>query len=141
MDSYKNFAYGTVATAPSPATSGTSLSLQTGQGARFPSVPFDVVAAPPNVVPTSANSEILRVTQVSSDEFTITRTQAGTTAKEIGTDWAIYQSITERTLGELRTTYFDGGSSTTAHFDTIYNLQDSTDSAADIIFSGGTSND
>ena len=32
----KNFAYGKVATAPSPATSGTSLVLEIGQGARFP---------------------------------------------------------------------------------------------------------
>ena len=34
-----NFARGTVATAPSPATSGTSLTLQTGEGALLPPVP------------------------------------------------------------------------------------------------------
>lgn len=43
FDGHKNFAYSTVATAPSPATSGTSLVVQTGDGSKFA---FGAPAAP-----------------------------------------------------------------------------------------------
>ena len=35
-DAHKNFAYSTIATAPTPATSGTTLVVQAGEGALFP---------------------------------------------------------------------------------------------------------
>jgi len=41
LDSYRNFAIATVATPPAPATSGTSLTVALGQGARFPTPPFN----------------------------------------------------------------------------------------------------
>ena len=41
MAALKNFSYSLVATAPSPATSGTSLVVTAGQGSYFPTTPFD----------------------------------------------------------------------------------------------------
>jgi hypothetical protein len=81
VDPFKNFSYGTVLTAPSPATSGTSLVLNSGQGALFPQPStdgaFNVVIWPTAAQPTAATAEIARVTARSTDTLTITRTQEG----------------------------------------------------------------
>jgi len=73
FDTHKNFAYSTVATAPSPATSGTSLVVQSGDGAKFPATPFNAIVYPAGAQPLTTNSEIVRVTNISTDTFTITR--------------------------------------------------------------------
>jgi prepilin-type N-terminal cleavage/methylation domain-containing protein len=76
-------ALSTVATAPSPASSGTSLTVASGQGSRFPTPPFDVTVWPAGAQPTASNAEIVLVTAVSTDTFTITRAQQGSTARSI----------------------------------------------------------
>lgn len=73
FDAHKNFGYSTVLTAPSPATSGTSLVVQSGDGAKFPVTPFNATVFPVGVQPTTSNSEIVRVTTVSTDTLTIVR--------------------------------------------------------------------
>ena len=73
----------TVATAPSPATSGTSLTVTAGQGSRFPTPPFEVTIFPTGSQPLASNAEIVGVTAVSGDTLTITRAQEGTTARSI----------------------------------------------------------
>lgn len=83
FDAHKNFAYSTVLTAPSPATSGTSLVVQSGNGALFPTPPFNATVWPTGVAPTTSNSEIVRVTGISTDTFTITRTQESTSARTV----------------------------------------------------------
>lgn len=99
MVAIKNFAVGTVAVggAPSPATSGTSLTLTTGHGARFlqPSTdgPFYASAFPPGVLPSFANAEIVQVTARSTDTITIVRGQRTSTAQSIGAGWVISNSI------------------------------------------------
>lgn len=94
---FKNLALGYVATAPSPATTGTSLTLDSGEGARFPQPSTDgdfyVTAMPPGENPHVGNSEILKVTARSTDTLTITREQGDTTAKTIEEGWIILQSI------------------------------------------------
>jgi len=94
---FKNLALGYVATAPSPATTGTSLVLDSGEGARFPQPSTDgnfyVTAMPPGENPHSDNSEILLVTARSTDTLTIVREQGDTTAKTIEAGWIILQSI------------------------------------------------
>jgi hypothetical protein len=70
---YKNFAYSTVLTAPSPETTGTSLVVQSGDGAKFPAVPFNATVWATNANPTTTNSEIVRVTNISTDTLTIVR--------------------------------------------------------------------
>lgn len=83
FDAHKNFAYSTVATAPSPALSGTSLIVATGDGAKFPAPPFNLVVWPVSVQPSTTNAEILRVTAVATDTFTIVRAQEGSSARTI----------------------------------------------------------
>lgn len=97
-DALKNFAYGTVLTAPSPATSGTSLVLNSGQGANF--AVGNAVCWPSGVQPTSANAEIVRVTAISTDTLTITRAQESTTAQSIAVGWQVQQGVTAGLLAE-----------------------------------------
>lgn len=87
LDPIKNFAISTVATAPSPATTGTSLVVDSGHGARFP-LPltdgaFNVIVFPAGEQPDSSNAEIVRVTARSTDTFTIVREQEDTDARTI----------------------------------------------------------
>lgn len=101
MDALKNFAYSLVATAPSPATSGTSLVVTAGQGSYFPAAPFDATIWPAGVQPTNSNAEIVRVTAVSTDTFTITRAQYGTTAQSITAGYQIAQTVDANLLSQL----------------------------------------
>ena len=101
MDSLKNFAYSLVATAPSPATSGTSLVVTAGQGSYFPATPFDATIWPSGVQSSNTNAEIVRVTNVSTDTFTITRAQYGTTAQSIAVGYQIAQTVDANLLSQL----------------------------------------
>ena len=101
MDALKNFSYSLVATAPSPATSGTSLVVTAGQGSYFPATPFDATIWPSGVQPTNTNAEIVRVTNVSTDTFTITRAQYGTTAQSIAVGYQIAQTVDANLLNQL----------------------------------------
>ena len=100
-DSHKNFAYSTVATAPSPAASGTSLIVASGHGTRFPSVPFNATIWPADTQPTSTNAEIVRVTSISTDTFTITRTQESTSARTVVVGDQIAATVTAKTLTDI----------------------------------------
>lgn len=85
-DARANFAFSTVATAPSPATSGTTLTVATGHGARFPTAPFNVTVSPVNGTreQIASGSEIVRVTNKGAgDNWTITRAQESTSARSI----------------------------------------------------------
>lgn len=94
MANAKNFAYSTVLTAPSPATSGTSLVVQSGDGAKFPAVPFNATLCPVGVQPTTANAEIVTVTAISTDTFTIVRTVENSNARTVVVGDSITASIT-----------------------------------------------
>lgn len=107
QDAVANFAVGTVATAPSPATSGTSLTLTAGQGARFPAAPFNVTLVP---VGTSIDNyysaaEIVRVTAISTDTLTITRAQEGTTAQSVATGWYVILAPTAKSVADSAPDY------------------------------------
>lgn len=62
--------------------SDTELEVYTGDGALFPAAPFYLTLSPKNKWSRKINSEIVLVTAVDGDTFTITRAQKGTTAKE-----------------------------------------------------------
>lgn len=62
--------------------SATSLEVYTGDGSLFPAAPFYLTISPKNKWSRKINSEIVLVTAKSTDTFTITRAQKGTTAKE-----------------------------------------------------------
>src|ERR1035437_7664460 len=83
FDAHKNLAYSVITTAPSPATSGTTLVVNTGEAARFPATPFNATIWPINTVPTPGNAEIVRVTNITGDTLTITRTQESTSARTV----------------------------------------------------------
>jgi len=100
-DQHKNFAYSTIATAPSPATSGTSLVVAAGTGTLFPTPPFNATIWPTGVQPTSFNAEIVRVTAISTDTLTITREQEGSSCRAVLVGDQIAASITVKTLTDV----------------------------------------
>ena len=100
-DVHKNLAVSAVATAPSPASSGTSLEVTAGHGTRFPTVPFNATIWPDGELADPANAEIVRVTAISTDTFTITRTQEGTSARTVVVGDLIAATITAKTLEDI----------------------------------------
>lgn len=101
-DALKSFAISTVATAPSPAASGTSLVVAAGHGARFPATPFNATVCPAAATPDPTNAEIVRVTNISTDTLTIEREQEGTSARTIGTGDLIFQGVTPKMIEDPR---------------------------------------
>jgi hypothetical protein len=99
-DAHKNFAYSAVATAPSPATSGTSLVVTAGAGALFPTPPFNATIWPAGGQPLSTNAEIVRVTAISTDTFTITRAQESSSARTVIVGDQIAATITKATFDD-----------------------------------------
>jgi hypothetical protein len=105
---HKNFAYSTIVTAPSPATTGTSLTIQPGDALKFPDVPFNATIWPAGVQPLSSNAEIVVVTNISEDILTLddaatpgTRTHSeGTSARTIIVGDQIAATITAKTLAD-----------------------------------------
>lgn len=103
-DSHKNLSYSHVATAPSPASSGLSLVVTTNEGALFPTPPFNATVWPTGVQPLTSNAEIITVTAVSTDTFTIVRAQEGTSARSIIVGDQIAASITNKTFTDIEST-------------------------------------
>lgn len=101
FDAHANFAVSAVSTAPTPATSGTSLVVATGQGSRFPAVPFNATIWPSGASPDPTNAEIVRVTARTSDTLTITRAQEGSTARSVVAGDVIAATITAKTLTDM----------------------------------------
>lgn len=100
-DAHKNFPYSTVATAPSPATTGTSMVLAAGGGALMPAVPFNMTVWPVSVQPLASNAEIVQVTLVATDTLTIVRHQEGTSARTIVAGDQCAATITAKTLTDM----------------------------------------
>lgn len=103
-DSHSNFAYSTVATAPSPAMSGTSLVVGTGDGAKFPTVPFNATITPANATPATmaTASEIVRVTAIVTDTLTIVRaTEGPNAARTVIIGDQIAATVTKKTITDV----------------------------------------
>lgn len=110
VDVAVNFAAAVVSTAPSPATSGTSITVGTGQGARFPDPgagTYNVIAVPNGTTPDqfAAQAEIVTVTvhNPATDTFTIVRAQEGTTARSIGVGWLFFMAPTAKFRDDILT--------------------------------------
>lgn len=106
FDTHKNFAYSTVATAPIPAASGTTLVVNAGDGALFPTPPFNAVVCPAGSAPILTNAEVVRVTGRSTDTFTITRNteaQTGSTARAIQVGDQIFAAVTAKSFTDIET--------------------------------------
>lgn len=113
MDNVADFAYSTVKTAPSPSTTGTSLVLQTGDGARFPSGSFNATAWPAGQIPLISNAEIVRCT-ISGDTITMTRHQEGTSAQPIAIGYQFAAGITANTIAQILAACDVAGAAATA---------------------------
>ncbi len=93
----KNNAKSTLA---SGITSGaTSLSVQSGDGAKFPAAPFQVTLYSSD----SANGEIVKVTAKTTDTFTITRAQEGTTAQAWNANDKVELLVTAKLFDDFQT--------------------------------------
>ncbi|HYB96212.1 MAG TPA: hypothetical protein VEC39_14670 [Vicinamibacterales bacterium] len=101
FDAHKNFAYSTVATAPTPPNSGTSLDVQAGHGTRFPATPFNATVWPANTIPDPSNAEIVRVTGITADAFAIVRQTESSGARSIQVGDQIAASITNKVITDI----------------------------------------
>lgn len=105
LDPVKNFAISRVATAPSPAASGTTLVVEAGDGVLFPdpssSGEYNVVIYPNGEQPSSTNAEIVRVTARSSDTMTIEREAESTDARTIVEGDVVMLGITAKVVEDL----------------------------------------
>ena len=115
FDAHANLAASTVAVAPAPAGSGTTLSVAAGQGALFPTAPFNAVIWPGSQqVPTAATAEIVRVIAMSGDNIT---TMVRATSTEpvalgpiaIGVGYHIVAAVTAKTLTDIEGATGGGG--------------------------------
>lgn len=97
-DDHKNFAYSTIETAPSPAASGTSLTVVMEQARLFPDPPFNATVWPVSSQPISTNAEIIRVTDRTDNVFTIVRAQESTNARTILVGDQIAATLTAKSL-------------------------------------------
>lgn len=104
-DAHKNLSYSTVATAPSPASSGLSLVVATGDGARFPAAPFNAVVWATGANPLPTNAEIVRVTVLVGDTLTLLRAKesaaGGPAARTIVVGDQIAATVTNKTLTDI----------------------------------------
>jgi hypothetical protein len=98
-DSHSNFGYSTVTVAPSPAASGTTLTV--ADGAAFPSADFNVTIWPADVQPLRTNAEIARCTSRTGNVLTIVRAQEGTSARTVVAGDQIANSITVKIVTDI----------------------------------------
>jgi hypothetical protein len=102
VDALRNFATSLITVAPSPALSGGSLTIMSGDAAgEFAAAPFYATCWPSGVVATKANAEIVRVTLVTIDTFNITRAQDNSIAQPIAIGWQIEQGVTVALLAQI----------------------------------------
>lgn len=101
FDSRSNFAISTVATAPNTPTAGTTLTVATGEGARFPAAPFNATIAAANSIATSSNAEIVRVASRSGDVLTLNRQQESSSARAVVAGDVIYAGFTNKSLTDI----------------------------------------
>ena len=79
-----------------------------GQGAGFPATPFNATVWPAGSQPLASNAEIVRVTNISTDTFTITRTAESTSARSILVGDQIAAAITAQTLTDIENLVLTG---------------------------------
>lgn len=103
-DAHKNFAYSTVAGGTAVgSSSGTTLTVATGDGAKFPAAPFNLTVWPASTMPLASNAEIMRVTGISTDTFTVTRNAetGGAALTGIANGYQVAATITAKTLQDV----------------------------------------
>lgn len=101
-DAHRNFAYSTVKGTNQGDTSnpgtGTTLTVQNGDGLKFPPVPFNATVWPTATQPLSTNAEVIRVTDIDGDTMTIVRQQESSSSRSVIVGDQIAATITNKTL-------------------------------------------
>ncbi len=105
FDNHHNFAYTTVATAPSTPTAGVSFTILAGTTSRLPETPFQATVWPINTIPTPLNAEVIRVTGISSDTLLVTRAQESSTARAILVGDQLAATITAKNLTDYEVAF------------------------------------
>ena len=86
----RDYAVAEVLTPPSPATSGTSMTVKSGQAANLGTdFPFRATLYNPTVAPVKAVIEEVSVSGITGDTISMTRAQNGTTAQSVAAGWLI----------------------------------------------------
>lgn len=101
FDQHTNFPYSTVLVAPVTASAGTTLTVQSGEGADFPPVPFNAVVWPVASIPRKTNATIIRVTNIAGDVLTFTRQAEGSNNRSILVGDQIGANITLKMISDL----------------------------------------
>ncbi len=105
FDPIENFSYGTILVAPSPALSGTEITLNAGEGDLFPdpgSTGYNITVYPPDTGALLSNAEIARVTALVGDVMTIVRAQEGTDAKAFDVGWQVAAPPTRKVMVDIQ---------------------------------------
>ena len=101
FDAHKNLGIGTVVTAPTPPTTGTTVTVGAGEGARFPAAPFNGTVWAADMPPDPTTAEVWRCTARAGDVLTLVRAQEGTTARAIVAGDLIAATITAKSLTDI----------------------------------------
>lgn len=75
--------------------------LESGDGLNMPEAPFYATAAPPGVMPSMKNSEIVLVTEKDVDMLKVTRARYGTTQQDIENGWVLFNGIYVQDIQQL----------------------------------------
>jgi hypothetical protein len=120
----------------------TSLTVQTGDGAKFPAAPFNLIISDASLYSFAfddPNVEVVRVTAKSTDTFTITRGVESTSAHTHnagGHSYLVYSTVTADWLNNQLTAYI-GGASTTGNAGTATAAQSTPTTCGSTLFSKG----
>jgi len=105
FDGHANFSYGTVTTAPSPGTSGTTVVIGTANFAQFPSpatYPYNVTIWPSGTIPLASNAEVARVVAKGTNgTLNLTRAQENSTNRGIIIGDQLAITITTKTITDI----------------------------------------
>jgi hypothetical protein len=116
FQAHTNFGYALIATAPTPAASGTTFSVTAGLGAIFPAAPFNAVVWPAGANPLTTNAEIVLVSSKGTgDNWTVTRTQESSSARSIAVGDQIMCAVTAKTLTDIESQVTTDGTNITAN--------------------------
>jgi hypothetical protein len=100
-DTHKNLAISAVATAPSPAASGLTVTVTTGQGSRFAGG-MNATICPAGTTPDPTNSEIVRIASVSGDVLTLSsRGAESSTARTVVVGDVIFAGPSVKSLTDI----------------------------------------
>jgi len=103
FDTHKNLAISAIATAPGSNTAnatGVTMSVTGGQGGRF-AAGMNATVCPAGTTPDPSNSEIVRITGVSTDTLTVTRTVESSSLRTIAVGDVIFAGPSIKSLTDI----------------------------------------